>query len=106
SGVLLATARAGNVIGGGDWSEDRLVPDAARAVAAGGHLSIRNPNATRPWQHVLDCLSGYLGLSARLIAGDTAVATSFNFGPAADDNLSVEGLLSRMRSYWPELSWE
>lgn len=105
-GPLVASARAGNVIGGGDWSEDRLIPDAARAVAAGQTLMIRNPDATRPWQHVLDCLQGYLLLGAHLLAGHTAQATAFNFGPAASDNLPVGEMLSRLQAHWPELAWQ
>ncbi|WP_369796934.1 CDP-glucose 4,6-dehydratase [Cupriavidus sp. WS] len=105
-GVLLATARAGNVIGGGDWSEDRLLPDAARAVAEGGTLQIRHPGATRPWQHVLESLNGYLLLGARLLAGEHEFASAFNFGPDACDNLSVADVLTRLQRHWPELDWE
>jgi CDP-glucose 4,6-dehydratase len=104
-GVLVASARAGNVIGGGDFSEDRLIPDAARAVASGGTLSIRNPDATRPWQHVLESLHGYLLLSERLLSGDATAADAFNFGPAAVDNLAVGDLLTRLRVHWPQLGW-
>jgi len=104
-GPLLASARAGNVIGGGDWSEDRLIPDAARAVIGRKTLSVRNPGSTRPWQHVLDCLSGYLTLSARLMNGESEHATAYNFGPPATDNLPVADLLSRLKSVWPELDW-
>ncbi|AOY97004.1 CDP-glucose 4,6-dehydratase [Cupriavidus sp. USMAA2-4] len=104
-GILLATARAGNVIGGGDWSEDRLLPDLVRAQAAGQPLQVRSPRATRPWQHVLDCLSGYLLLGQRLLAGDASCARAWNFGPAADDNRSVGAVLERMRAFWPELGW-
>jgi len=106
SGVLLASARAGNVIGGGDFSEDRLVPDAARAVAASGYLSIRNPEATRPWQHVLESLHGYLLLSERLLGGAAGFADAFNFGPVADDNLPVGELLERLHGHWPQLDWK
>ena len=104
--VLLASARAGNVIGGGDWSADRLIPDAARAVAAGQSLVIRSPHATRPWQHVLGCLHGYLLLAAKLLDGWVEGATAFNFGPAAADNLSVGAVLERLQIHWPELSWQ
>ncbi|WP_255371173.1 CDP-glucose 4,6-dehydratase [Cupriavidus sp. YR651] len=104
-GVLLATARAGNVIGGGDWSEDRLIPDAARAAAAGRTLEIRSPQATRPWQHVLEALHGYLLLGTRLLAGDTALATAFNFGPDARDNLPVASVLAGLQQHWPALQW-
>jgi CDP-glucose 4,6-dehydratase len=105
-GPLLASARAGNVIGGGDWSEDRLIPDAARAVAGRQPLLIRNPAATRPWQHVLESLHGYLLLASRLLAGETALADAVNFGPDAADNLSVAEVLSRLQAHWPELAWQ
>ncbi len=106
AGVLVASARAGNVIGGGDWSEDRLVADAARAFAAGSALQVRNPAATRPWQHVLDCLSGYLLLAARLLQGDTACARAFNFGPDAEAVVTVGQLLDQLSGHWPGLRWE
>lgn len=105
-GPLVASARAGNVIGGGDWSQDRLIADAARAVEAGRPMIVRNPAATRPWQHVLDCLGGYLSLAARLLQGDGQFAASFNFGPGPSDNLSVGELLTRLEGHWPELRWE
>lgn len=104
--VQVATARAGNVIGGGDWSEDRLIPDAARAVAAGTALRIRHPEATRPWQHVLESLRGYLLLGERLLAADETCATAFNFGPVPADNLAVGDVLARMQPHWPGLAWE
>ena len=106
AGVLLASARAGNVIGGGDWSEDRLIPDAARAVAAGQPLLIRNPQATRPWQHVLESLHGYLLLGAGLLAGRAELAQAFNFGPEPGDNQPVEAVLRGLQAEWPELRWE
>jgi len=105
-GVLLATARAGNVIGGGDWSEDRLIPDAARAAAAGTALLVRNPLATRPWQHVLESLHGYLQLGARLLVGDARAAQAFNFGPETTDNLPVSQVLDSLCHHWPELQWQ
>ncbi len=103
--MLVATARAGNVIGGGDWAENRLIPDAARAAAAGSILDIRNPLATRPWQHVLEALRGYLLLGARLTAGEEELARAFNFGPEATDNLAVGAVLARLETHWPELRW-
>jgi len=103
--VLLASARAGNVIGGGDWSAERLIPDAARAAAAGQELICRNPNATRPWQHVLCALHGYLLLAAGLLENDKKLATAFNFGPAHNDNLSVGEMLSVLQRHWPGLQW-
>jgi len=102
---LLATARAGNVIGGGDWSEDRLIPDLARAQAAGQSLAIRSPHSTRPWQHVLEPLSGYLQLGQKLLAGERAAATAWNFGPGTDSALSVSALLDRMKGYWQGMDW-
>jgi CDP-glucose 4,6-dehydratase len=103
---LIATARAGNVIGGGDWSEDRLVPDLVRAVAAGESLVIRSPLATRPWQHVLDCLSGYLLLGRHLLDGDSACAEAWNFGPNNDGNRTVEQVLTSLALIWPQVRWE
>ena len=102
---LLATARAGNVIGGGDWSEDRLIPDLVRAAAAGRKLEVRSPEATRPWQHVLESLNGYLSLGANLLEGRREFEGAWNFGPALDDGLTVAGLLDRMRASWPGLAW-
>ena len=105
-GPLIATARAGNVIGGGDWSADRLVPDAVRAVQNGLALPVRSPNATRPWQHVLEPLHGYLLLAARLLEGDIACAGAYNFGPDAADNLPVSRLLDGLAAHWPQLQWQ
>ncbi|MEJ7745210.1 MAG: CDP-glucose 4,6-dehydratase [Luteimonas sp.] len=101
----LATARAGNVIGGGDWSQDRLVPDMVRAVAAGQPLEIRSPDATRPWQHVLESLSGYLALGQGLLAARPGLADSWNFGPDLDGNRSVAEVLVEMSAHWPGLDW-
>ena len=102
---LLATARAGNVIGGGDWSEDRLIPDLIRSIGAGTPLEIRSPQATRPWQHVLDCLSGYLLLGQRLLEGDPACAEAWNFGPAREGNRRVEQILEALQPNLPDLQW-
>ena len=102
---LLATARAGNVIGGGDWGEDRLVPDLVRAVGAGSSLAVRAPMAVRPFQHVLDCLSGYLQLGARLGNGEREFAAAWNFGPHADDTRSVTDVLSCLQKHWPAVRW-
>lgn len=104
-GPLLATARAGNVIGGGDWSQDRLIPDLVRALEKKQSLEIRSPLATRPWQHVLDCLYGYLLLSQKLMSGDTASAQAWNFGPEVDSNQPVAEVLKRLKHYWPDLNW-
>lgn len=104
-GPRVATARAGNVIGGGDWSEDRLVPDLVRAASSNSTLQIRHPEAVRPWQHVLEPLAGYLRLGERLLAGDT-VEGPWNFGPAADATLPVQALVSMMQEHWPKLRSE
>jgi CDP-glucose 4,6-dehydratase len=98
-GIAVATARAGNVIGGGDWGPDRLVPDLMRAARAGQPLTLRNPDAVRPWQHVLNPLSGYLRLAERLLQGDGAEA--WNFGPDADDARPVSWVVERLRERWP-----
>jgi CDP-glucose 4,6-dehydratase len=102
---LLATARAGNVIGGGDWSEDRLIPDLLRAIAARQPLEIRSPNATRPWQHVLDSLSGYLLLGQKLIEGHKAFEGAWNFGPERSGNRKVSDVLYSLQTHWPEMQW-
>lgn len=103
SSPLLATARAGNVIGGGDWSEDRLIPDLVRSVEAGKPLNIRSPNATRPWQHVLECLSGYLMLGQQLLEGNKSCADSWNFGPDREGNRQVQQVLAALKSDWPNI---
>jgi len=105
SGPLLATARAGNVIGGGDWSTDRLIPDLVRAVQTGNSLEIRSPSATRPWQHVLDCLSGYLLLGQKLIEGQAEFAEAWNFGPDQESNRKVVEVLTDLKKYWPQVGW-
>jgi CDP-glucose 4,6-dehydratase len=101
----MATARAGNVIGGGDWSEDRLIPDLVRAVGAKRSLEIRSPNATRPWQHVLESLSGYLMLGQKLFEGQRDFAQAWNFGPEPEGNRKVSEVLGLMARDWPEVSW-
>jgi CDP-glucose 4,6-dehydratase len=102
---LLATARAGNVIGGGDWSEDRLIPDVARAIAEKKSLEIRAPNAIRPWQHVLESLSGYLLLGKRLFEGDREFEGAWNFGPERTGNSCVTEVLEKLKIYWPTIRW-
>jgi len=102
---LLATARAGNVIGGGDWSEDRLIPDLVRASARGESVEIRSPNATRPWQHVLESLSGYLLLGQRLLERQAGFAEAWNFGPDESGNQTVSAVLSRLTQSWGDLRW-
>ena len=103
----VASARAGNVIGGGDWSEDRLIPDAIRAFEMNKPLMIRNPFATRPWQHVLEPLSGYLILAQALYDRGSAFASSWNFGPRDEDNRSVKEVVELLISYWgASASWK
>lgn len=99
-GKTLATARAGNVIGGGDWCEDRLLPDLARAMAAGTPVRIRNPYSTRPWQHVLEPLTGYLQLAAALAADPARHATAYNFGPSDTDALAVGRVIELALNAW------
>lgn len=105
STVRIATARAGNVIGGGDWAEDRLVPDLVRAAASDQSLRIRNPSAVRPWQHVLEPLSGYLRLGQRLW-GNVDFAGAWNFGPGAAGEVSVRQLTAQLGVHWPALRIE
>ena len=104
-GPSIATARAGNVIGGGDWSDDRLIPDLIRSLMNRREILIRYPNATRPWQHVLDCLYGYLKLSEMML-NKKRYYGAFNFGPDFSSNKSVEDILIRMKNYWPNISWK
>ncbi len=101
--LRIATARAGNVIGGGDWAVDRIVPDAMRALSVNETISVRQPNATRPWQHVLEPLGGYLLLAEELF-NDSRFATAYNFGPTIDSNRSVQELVETTLQFWPG-SW-
>jgi CDP-glucose 4,6-dehydratase len=98
--VRLASARAGNVIGGGDWAADRIVVDCMRSWAAGKPVELRSPSATRPWQHVLEPLSGYLQLAAAMAAGKVAQGDSFNFGPPSEQNRTVLELMRDLSAYW------
>lgn len=98
--VSIATARAGNVIGGGDWAENRIVPDLLAAFAQGQTANVRNPKAVRPWQHVLDPLHGYLLLAERLFEKGAEVSEAWNFGPAANDCRTVGWIADRMASEW------
>jgi CDP-glucose 4,6-dehydratase len=100
--LSVASARAGNVIGGGDWGADRLVPDIVRAITGGDDLVIRNPDAVRPWQHVLDCLSGYLLLGARLLTEPGRFEESWNFGPREPALPTASGVVDAVLSQWPE----
>jgi CDP-glucose 4,6-dehydratase len=117
SPVALATARAGNVIGGGDWALDRIVPDCIKNLSAGKTIPVRNPHATRPWQHVLEPLGGYLLLATRLLKNihlsaaerrrpeNACIESGFNFGPALTSNKSVGALVEEILKHWPG-SWE
>ena len=98
--VAIASARAGNVIGGGDWSRDRLIPDVLRSYNEGNQVVIRHPEAIRPWQHVLEPLSGYLVLAEDLYCKGNTFAESFNFGPLDSDCQSVENILNTINKYW------
>jgi CDP-glucose 4,6-dehydratase len=101
----LASARAGNVIGGGDWSQDRIVPDIVRSLIAALAIDVRNPHAVRPWQHVLEPLSGYLMLGALLDAQPEKYSGAYNFGPQPKDHLSVKELVEVSITAWGEGSW-
>ncbi len=106
-GVAVATGRAGNVIGGGDWAEDRLIPDTIRAIASGQPVSIRNPHSIRPWQHVLEPLSGYLSLAQRLYEEGPGFAEAWNFGPNDDDAKPVDWILEKLIKTWGDgASWK
>lgn len=100
AGILLATARAGNVIGGGDWAADRLVPDAMRAAAEGEEMLLRNPASIRPWQHVLEPLSGYLLLGQKLFEGEKYAAEAWNFGPDENSLITTEHAVELLQKGW------
>jgi len=104
--VGLATARAGNVIGGGDWAEDRLIPDILRAFEKNEPVIIRNPKATRPWQHVLEPLSGYLILAEKLYEEPVKFSEGWNFGPSDGDVKPVDWILDKMVQKWQGASWK
>ncbi len=104
--VLLASARAGNVIGGGDWAEDRLIPDIMRAVSRNEKVAIRNPKSTRPWQHVLEPLSGYLALGQKLLEGKSEFAEGWNFGPDAESSIDVEHVVKKLKECWDKVEYQ
>lgn len=105
-GVALASARAGNVIGGGDWADDRLIPDIMHAISQGKPVNIRNPHAIRPWQHVLEPLSGYLVLAQKLYEEGAAYAEGWNFGPNEEDAKPVQWIVEKLTKAWGEgASW-
>lgn len=104
--TLLASARAGNVIGGGDWAQDRLIPDIMRAVNQNEKVKIRNPHATRPWQHVLEPLSGYLLLGQKLLESRKEFAEAWNFGPSEEENVSVGEIVHLVKKVWPKIDYD
>jgi CDP-glucose 4,6-dehydratase len=105
-GVKIASARAGNVIGGGDWAKDRIVVDAVLHMSKGEPIPVRNPRAVRPWQHVLEPLSGYLALAAKMDASDDAKwCSGWNFGPRTGEEATVAELVTRLCSVWGNASW-
>ncbi len=103
--TLVASVRAGNVIGGGDWAKDRIITDLMEAVSQGKKLYIRNPNATRPWQHVLEPLSGYLLLGQKLLEGKKDFAGAWNFGPNDDGAIPVVQMVQEMQKIWNKIDY-
>lgn len=103
--AALKTVRAGNVIGGGDWAADRIVPDAVRALRAGDSVPVRNPDSVRPWQHVLEPLGGYLTLAARMLSGDAPASPAYNFGPDAAASTTVGSLMDVFVDEWGTGEW-
>ncbi len=106
SKIRIATARAGNVIGGGDWSENRIVPDCIRSWSKNKKAKLRNPNSTRPWQHVLEAVGGYLCLAINLKFNKNLHGESFNFGPNLSKEYSVLDLVKTMGNHWKNVSWK
>jgi len=106
SNVRIGITRAGNVIGGGDWALDRIVPDCMRAWSAEETVQIRNPHATRPWQHVLEPLGGYLTLAMHLSQAQKYHGQAYNFGPSANQNYPVSELIDEMSKYWDQVRWQ
>jgi len=104
--IRIGIGRAGNVIGGGDWALDRIVPDCIQAWSQGNQVQLRNPRATRPWQHVLEPLSGYLNLAMSLSESPQLHGEPFNFGPPADQNHSVASLVGQMSEHWDRVRWQ
>lgn len=102
--VLIATARAGNVIGGGDWSKNRLIPDIVKTTSERKVVHLRNPNAVRPWQHVLDCLYGYLLLGEKLLLGEAEFADSWNFAPNSHESRTVQEVANIAATIWDDIS--
>jgi CDP-glucose 4,6-dehydratase len=105
SAVRIVVARAGNVIGGGDWARERIVPDCVRAWSRGDAVLLRRSTATRPWQHVLEPLGGYLTLAARAENDDRLHAEAFNFGPSGASSRAVRDLVGELARHWEGASW-
>lgn len=104
--TLIASVRAGNVIGGGDWAKDRIIPDMVLAAVTNDTLKIRSPRATRPWQHVLEPLSGYLSVGQELLNGNVNVAEGWNFGPEPENNQFVIDIVEKSKQYWSRIEYE
>ncbi len=104
--TLLSSARAGNVIGGGDWATDRLIPDIMRAIHEEETVDIRNPQSIRPWQHVLEPLHGYLMLGQKLIEGEEQFAQAWNFGPSDEETITVEEITKKIKDVWPAMDYK
>ncbi len=105
SNIRISVARAGNVIGGGDWATDRIIPDCIKAWKNNKRVDIRNPNATRPWQHVLEPLSGYLSLANNLVHSSKSHGEAYNFGPSSNQSFSVSKLIDEMAKHWDKVKW-
>jgi len=104
--ILLASCRAGNVIGGGDWAMDRLMTDIMLSVSQGKKVHIRSPHATRPWQHVLEPLSGYLHVGQKLLEGKKAFAEGWNFGPENEGSITVENVVKAVKKHWDSIDYQ
>lgn len=104
--TLIATCRAGNVIGGGDWAKDRLITDIMISVSLGKKVSIRNPKATRPWEHVLEPLSGYLHIGQKLLEEKVEFAEAWNFGPSDEGSITVEEVVKNVKKHWDKIDYE
>ncbi len=104
--TLLATCRAGNVIGGGDWAKDRLITDIMVSVSQGKKVSIRNPKATRPWEHVLEPLSGYLHIGQKLLEEKVEFGEAWNFGPSDEGSITVEEVVQNVKKHWDKIDYE
>ena len=104
--TLLASCRAGNVIGGGDWAKDRLITDIMISVSQGKKVSIRNPKATRPWEHVLEPLSGYLHIGQKLLEAKVEFAEAWNFGPSDEGSITVEEVVQNVKKHWDKIDYE